>query len=327
MGLFDDIGSLNPFGERGIFNPGGSNFLGFDDLGRTLGLNGTPRIAPYEMDPAGRNAAIAMLGQDPRSVPGNAPIQVQSGFGSLLGTPGGSAAQQTQNMGGKVPIGQMATVIDPSTYYGNRAQYDQTRGQQVDANGMLRDAAMGNVPSVAELQLRMGQEALARQAMGMAASGRGNQAASRLAAMNAGVLGGQQLNQQQAALRAAEMAQARGAYSGALAGLAGQDLGAASQAAQIAQTQDELAMRGQIANQGAGLQFSGLGLQARGLDDEQRRAALSSLGGYDELGANNYFRGAEINTGINSENRGRRAQFFGGMFEAGAKLAMPRGGG
>jgi hypothetical protein len=310
------LGSLNPFGERGILNPSGSNFLGFE----TFAGKGPPPVAPYEMDPTGRNAAIAMLGQGPRAVPGQAPQQVQSNFLGSLGNPNGmGTGPQTQTMGGKVPVGLMGRAIDPSTYYGQRAQYDQTRDQQLGANQLLRDAAMGNAPSVAELQLQMGQEANARQAMAMANSGRGNQTAALLNAQNAGVMGGQMLNQQQAALRAAEMAQARGAYSGALAGLAGQDLGAAGQSAQVAQTADELALRAGMANQGIDLSWAGLGLQSRSLDDDRTRAALASLGGYAELGANNYLRGAEINTGTGSEDRGLRMGYIGSIFGAGAR--------
>jgi hypothetical protein len=92
-----------------------------------------------------------------------------------------------------------------------------TVGQAGDESGaadMLKAAAMGQVPSKAEAQMRMGADALAKKQMSMAASARGSERrGSKRAAMLAIGDQGAELNQQAAALRADEMAQGRGAFA------------------------------------------------------------------------------------------------------------------
>jgi hypothetical protein len=116
------------------------------------------------------------------------------------------------------------------TMAGNNAadalgQQYQARQQQQDALGMARMAATGGAPSVAQAQLGAGLDQSQRQALGLAASGRGNAAANMRNAMQQGAVSAGQANQQAAMLRAGEMAQARDAYAQQAAGIRGADIG------------------------------------------------------------------------------------------------------
>jgi len=264
--------------------PGALDYWG-DQIGSALGTKAPPKVDPYNVDPAGRNAAIEMLGQGPRGVPTANPFappnpaldrQRQQ---PVKGAPGGAG-------GGSGPVVQVTSGLPGllGDYRTDRARLAQTRTQQLAANEALRGAALGTAPSVAELQLRAGQDQLARNNLALANSGRGNNAMAIRAAQNANVIGGQQMNQQAAALRAGEMAQARGQWSGALAGLGQQDIAGGAQSAEVARAIDDARMRGMVANQGAGLQYAGLGLQARGMDDDRFFRSLQGIMGYDTLG-------------------------------------------
>ncbi len=114
---------------------------------------------------------------------------------------------------------------------------DQTRGNEsrgigMEAAGLLKETAEGTSPSAAErFGTRQGQAAQDAQ-HGIAASVRGGAgaraAAARGAVSNAGTIG-QQTLASNAATRAGEMANARGAYFGATSGIRGQDLNVASE--------------------------------------------------------------------------------------------------
>lgn len=117
---------------------------------------------------------------------------------------------------------------------------DQSRGQESNALGLQQAAAMGQMPSVAAIQQQQGLN----QAMGMnssmAASARGGGNSQALAARSA--LAGNADMQQQAvnsaaALRAQEMADARGAYMGGAMGMGNQDIGRAQYGSTLAQNQ------------------------------------------------------------------------------------------
>jgi hypothetical protein len=92
-----------------------------------------------------------------------------------------------------------------------------TVGQAQDTSGsgeLLEGAARGNAPSKAEALLRSGQDAAAKKAMSIAMGARGvdRSAARRAAVLNAGSEGAELANKA-AALRADEMATARGQFA------------------------------------------------------------------------------------------------------------------
>jgi hypothetical protein len=91
------------------------------------------------------------------------------------------------------------------------AQMGQGAGGLQQAQGLYSQAALGNTPSVAQLQLQGGQEDAARQAAQLAASARGTggQLMAENSAQAQNAMGQQTANYQSAMLRANEMAQAR----------------------------------------------------------------------------------------------------------------------
>lgn len=82
------------------------------------------------------------------------------------------------------------------------------------AAALLEGAALGNAPSKAEAQLRMGADKLSKKQRALAASAKGSErrGAKRAALLAIGEQGAE-LNQQSAALRADEMAKGREAYA------------------------------------------------------------------------------------------------------------------
>lgn len=138
-----------------------------------------------------------------------------AGYRSIFGT----AMGQSQN--------QMAE---------DRANQMQARSQELSAAYQSQDArrqqqalatqlANPSGPSVAEQQLRMGQDAGMAQALAMARSARGNPAlAMRQAQMAQGQLSAQTAGQM-ALLRAQEEAQRRGELANLLGNMRGQDYG------------------------------------------------------------------------------------------------------
>jgi hypothetical protein len=103
----------------------------------------------------------------------------------------------------------------------------QGRADMQGAVGLARTAAEGNAPSVAQMQLRQGMDQANAQAAGMAAGARGGGGNLALAARQAQMQQGQNAmatNQQNAMLRATEMAQARQQYMQGAQGLGQMDL-------------------------------------------------------------------------------------------------------
>lgn len=108
----------------------------------------------------------------------------------------------------------------------NTGQIDQSRGQQNDAIGLQRSAALGQQPSVAQMQMQQGmqqaQAAQASAAAGARGGGANLAAAQRMGAMQGAQLGAQGV-QNSAMLRAGEMATARDAFGNATTAQRGQD--------------------------------------------------------------------------------------------------------
>jgi hypothetical protein len=99
----------------------------------------------------------------------------------------------------------------------DQGNYNTAAGQVAGATNAFRDAAMGNGPSVAQAQMAQGLGQSQQNAMSVAASARGggaNLAAANRAAMQANSQGAQNAVQQNAALRAQEIAQARQGWAG-----------------------------------------------------------------------------------------------------------------
>lgn len=137
---------------------------------------------------------------------------------------------------------------------------NKDRGIQLEAANMQRGAALGLAPSQAQQLMRANSDQLARQQMAQASSARGGNQAAAMAAAQAGA--SQQslaMGQQLAALRAQEMAQARGAYGEIGGQIRGQDLQQSAAGAQIA------GLGGQMTGLGYNAQNQGIGaLQTSG---------------------------------------------------------------
>lgn len=123
-------------------------------------------------------------------------------------------------------------------------QANESRGQQGDALGLMRGAAMGQAPSFAAIQQQQGLNQAMGMNMGMAASARGGSGAQALAqrsmlANNADMQQGATASA--AGLRAQEMAQARGEYMGGASNMRGMDT-------HTAEYQSDLAMKNRLAN-------------------------------------------------------------------------------
>ena len=195
---------------------------------------------------------------------------------------------------------------------------DQSRGAQADALAMMREAALGTRPSVAQLQLQRGLDDAVRSQQSIASSARGqaslaqaqyNQAANTAAAQQA-------IDAQQAQLRAQEMAAYLAQYGGMATGMRGQDEARAAAQAQLdAQNlqrndQYQLGMGGLMHGANQSAISAGLGMQN------------ILAGSYDHAqGAN-----ARI-AGDNAANEWKWYQAALGGLQGGAQMGMGMGGG
>jgi hypothetical protein len=127
-----------------------------------------------------------------------------------------------------------------------RSQYEA--GQAQFAN-MMQQAAAGQGPSQAQMQLQAGNDAAIANQMAMANSGRGNAMASQFNAARNTALLSQENARQAALLKQQEMMDARGLLGNALQSFRGQDL-------QAANANLEAAMQNRSLNQQAA--FGGL---------------------------------------------------------------------
>ncbi len=175
-------------------------------------------------------------------------------------------------------------------------------GDQTQALGLMRDAAMGNAPSVAQIQMRQGldqalgnQQAMAggaRGAGGLALAG-GNAAANMAMLQNQG-------SANSGMLRAQEMAQARGAYGDLSGAVRAQDL-------QRLKMSNDLGMnnanntnsyRTAMGNVGAAYGANGIGA-----GNTAHGYANSAMDPYNQqLGANLNTEGLRLNSAQNTQN-------------------------
>lgn len=115
------------------------------------------------------------------------------------------------------------------------ARQQEARAKQMALGQQYQDVIDGKAPSVAEMQMRAGQDATAQQALNMAASARGG--GGMLAAQQAqqaNALGQQAVNRDAGMMRAQETAQARDAYGNLLGNVRQGDLGSMGQRASMA---------------------------------------------------------------------------------------------
>lgn len=152
-----------------------------------------------------------------------------------------------------------------------RNQQNIARGSQSDALGLQRAAAMGQVPSAAQIQMQSGIDAATRAQMAMANSAKGGgsaMAAAQRQALSSGADMQMQGVQQKAALRAQEMEAARNSYMQGATGIRGQDLNSRAQdLQQMGLSQDQAYRQAQLEagqralNDQTGLGYSGLANQ------------------------------------------------------------------
>lgn len=209
-----------------------------------------------------------------------------------------------------------------------RLANQQARENQEYANQLLGAAATGQVPSKAEWQMRQGlDQSLANQRAAAAATRGGATAmvaAQRQAAMQAG-MANQAIVAQQAALRAGEMERAREAYSQAVTGMRGQDIGMLGQEAHLALGQGQLALGSRQESNRAGLAWEALAAQTR---EQERQAKMQ----YEAMKAGQYSSAQAQNMAIAQYNAQLEQQKMMGvtgalMGGATAGLGMMGGGG
>jgi hypothetical protein len=190
-------------------------------------------------------------------------------------------------------------------------------GQQVQnaATGLLGQAAQGRVPSAAEIQQRQGIEQGLSQAQAQAASTRGNfgLANAQKQAMAAQATGANVGAASGAALRANEMAQARGQYAQAAGAQANNQVSAA-----------QLNAAAQAQNQGTNLGY------LTGQQAAYQNQANTALGAGEAQGNLDIGQAAQNNQAQIAQNQltqgyvGAGSQAFGTLLTAGALMSDER---
>lgn len=153
-----------------------------------------------------------------------------------------AAVGRYQGMGADA-AGRQGVQVGDQGQLQDYAQSQQSRGATSDALGMARQAALGQAPSVAAIQQQQGLNDSIQSQMAMAASARGGAMGQMAAQRNAANVGGQMQQQgvnAAAALRANEMANARGQYGSLATQQRAQDLSSRQGSAQQAQYQANL---------------------------------------------------------------------------------------
>lgn len=155
---------------------------------------------------------------------------------------------------------------------------DQSRGSQLDALQMMQGAAMGNAPSQAAIMMRQGNDQAVANQMGMAAGARGPAAmamAQQQAMGNASNMSTNNMNNM-GALRAQEMAQARGAYMGGASGMRGQDDSRSQFGSDLELRRRALQQQGSLAYEGMSMGVNQAQLGARGAQQGASDAAFAN---------------------------------------------------
>ena len=318
--------------------------MGFDPLG-TIGkavqgglgdLEPLDAIDPFRFRnvlegkapvPAGVEGALSGAGAD---IPGiTSPVtDALGGLGGLFGPTDTSFLQPYQvdpNLkasamsiaNSRVPIRQAApTQIDQQQVAFQRGNAADARQAQMGALGLAQQAALGSVPSAAEIQSRQAIEQATADQFALANSGAGGvseQVAAQRAAQNQAGQLARQGAADAAALRAQEMATARGQLLGGTGQLRGQDLGQLGFEGGLAQAQAGLNQQTNLANLGAAT-------GADALDLQRQQIAQQGLLGAETLGFNAFTAPQALQAQIMAADRDRQAQLFGGILGAGAGI-------
>ncbi len=190
-------------------NPGVNNMGGFK--GDAYGTPNTPGFDEHgnKYDPV-TNPAPGTVQQDPGGSTGSR----ENAF-EWMGRQGGAAedANRYRQMGDT-----WGSMQAPATDYSAGNQYAgmgmQARGSQADALGLMQSAAQGNAPSQAEYMMRQGNNQAMANSLSLAAGARGAgaMAGAQQSALGQNAAMATNNISQMGALRANEMAQARGAY-------------------------------------------------------------------------------------------------------------------
>lgn len=182
----------------------------------------------------------------------------------------------------------------------------QTRGFQTGALDLMRQAAMGQAPSAAELLLGRGTQQVQRQQLGLAQGTRGLGGAAALrAAQERGALAGQEAAGQAAVLRAQEMAGAREQLAGAATGARAQDLALAGQQAEL---QQQVALQNAAIEQRTreAVDQMTLALIAQGYDAAQAQQAAMQR--WEELRVRSALEVEQLQQAAYQQAAGRNAQ-------------------
>lgn len=217
MGLFDDIGDYAAYAYGGA--PGAIGKAAFDEQNDTASYDPNARSGPPRADPT-----LYYYGGE-RGLANDEALRM-----SQLGASWG---------------GMQAPQIDYSGANRYSGLADQSRAEGLNALGLQREAAMGNAPSQAAILMGQANDQAMANQMSLAAGARGPAA---MAMSQQSALGNQANMATQSAnnigaLRAQEMAQARGAYSQQTAALRAQDLQAQGMSADQAYRQAGLEMQ------------------------------------------------------------------------------------
>lgn len=195
---------------------------------------------------------------------------------------------------------------------------DQFRAAQMGLLSQLQNQAAGQGPSLAQMQLKSANDRNLAQAMAMAATrgGGGGLALRGLQQQRADL--GAQAGQQSAMLRLQEQQQAQGALAGLAGGARGQDIGLATQQAQLGQ-------QAALANQDAALRQMSLNdAQSRFLNEGMGNMDLAqqkALMDLEQLKVNQNLGIQGINAGSYDKAAERRGGLIGGIGSGIASIA------
>lgn len=181
---------------------------------------------------------------------------------------GGTTSIAATRFGQEGP--RMAPRVDTAGMEIANRQAGRTRDQQMEAVDLTRQAALGQAPSAAQIQQQQGIEQGMRQQLALANSARGGSGATLGALRSAQDQTAQMAAagaQQGAALRAQEMAAARGMLGQQLSGIQGQDQALGAQALQLGMSDQQAALAQTGMDDSRALGMGGLALQGAGQAD------------------------------------------------------------
>lgn len=253
----------------------------YGDYGANMGADTSTRNSNYwDINNTGESGFAGVAGQ-----PNN---QTARDFNTVMDYVGGKAAKDFIHGRFDTPgVQYQAQAYDPNTAAGRigyesqrrygqaaqdaqgrqaaqmqaaRAGASEFRGGQADFMGELQRRAMGQGPSVAQLQLQQGLDQNIAAAKAMQA-GSSNPALAQRSAVNAMAQAQGAANQQMAQLRASEMMQAGNQYMGALGQARGQD--------------QSLALANAGFQQGANQQNLGAQMQQQQMNDQMTQYYIS----------------------------------------------------